>query len=748
MHILYADSVASLGTHPACPPGQCRCECAKVGHRPFLDSMPVQSESVLSHQPSYKDMFRKIPEDEDKVSEVDLQLLFCEAVEDRNICPGYVLHPCATEYDSRPTYWNHQRMWLEFRKKGGNQTDPFSHEEGKRVREVVLEQLRAYAEMAMDYQQRTHLYSVLVLHKFARLVRWDRSGTVVTDKFDYKAHPEILGEFFLRFAHLTDEAQGHDPTAQLVSPRTELYRLMDAIAAKELGAPFDYIREEFRRSLDEGRLRYKLSVEDKECGMRYFLVGKPQHIAGHGTRSYVAIDVEKEEFVHLKDHWRPAFDVTDESDEGLQVEDSNPLGTGGPLLEGDILAYLNKMSARNVPTVLCHGDVAGQFTTTQEVWKMIPRMPWNFRTDMNSEVHPPSTLVHYRLVEKEICRPLSEFKTSRNLVKLVYDCLVAHEDAVELASVLHRDVSAENMLMYPVEVEVEEGVMKYVWTGLLNDWKLAKHITKPAEVACRSPRTGTWQFMSKAILDDKFRQPTVQDDLESFFYVLVYYSIRYLKHNDTDVPSFMQYFFDSYSLYNGEYFCGSLKRLLIARTVLTQPNFQEVIFGGDSGAHPLNKLIATMLSWLQGRYRIMKREQQLHDHPPSGTLITASTKNQAPRAVKHNKYTDHMGDSDNEDEVNSDGIEKPPAETSDLESLEELAARSGATNLDGHRAMILLLCDSVTMDEWPKEDKLRDQLYCSQLMYGRSEDRGASSGKRPAQDLADAVPSPKRPKIH
>ncbi|OBZ73638.1 hypothetical protein A0H81_06293 [Grifola frondosa] len=119
--------------------------------------------------------------------------------------------------------------------------------------------------------------------------------------------------------------------------------------------------------------------------------------------------------------------------------------------------------------------------------------------------HAPSKLVHYRLVEKEVGQPLSEFETSRNLVKLIYDCMIAHEDAVTLARVLHRDISSGNMIMYPVEVEVEEGVTQYVWTGLLNDWELSKPIASPgtAEIARRAGRTGTWQFMSVNILNNK-----------------------------------------------------------------------------------------------------------------------------------------------------------------------------------------------------------------------------------------------------
>ncbi|OBZ73896.1 hypothetical protein A0H81_06303 [Grifola frondosa] len=155
-----AYSAASDGTHSTYTIGKGPSGCAKVSHRFFLDSMLVQSDTVLSRHPTYQDMSCKIPDHE--VAAVDLQPLFCEVITDSSVCPGYALHPCATECDSYDerlctdvglykaggaptdgrTYWDHQRMWLDFRKKGSSSADPFSDEGGDQVRSLVLEQLR------------------------------------------------------------------------------------------------------------------------------------------------------------------------------------------------------------------------------------------------------------------------------------------------------------------------------------------------------------------------------------------------------------------------------------------------------------------------------------------------------------------------------------------------------------------------------------------------------------------------------
>ncbi|OBZ77571.1 hypothetical protein A0H81_01932 [Grifola frondosa] len=255
-------------------------------------------------------------------------------------------------------------MWVEF-KRGGETDDPFSDDEDSPFeintdyKGKIRGQLIAYAEATINQQQRTHLYSVLVMHRFTRLIRWDHSGTIVTDKFDIKKNPEILGEFFWQFAHATDEVRGFDPTAQLLKPTTEIYQLMDEKAEEELPYPFDYIRELFKQSLDGNVPRYKLSVEDEKKGTCYFLVGKPRHVTpglvGHGARSYVALDVQDKMFVHLKDMWRYDSNLLDEDkkmqcdEDQDQVEYGHSLRANAPHSEGETLTYLNRCKVQNVP---------------------------------------------------------------------------------------------------------------------------------------------------------------------------------------------------------------------------------------------------------------------------------------------------------------------------------------------------------------------------------------------------------------
>ncbi|KAI0256252.1 hypothetical protein BJV78DRAFT_1368246 [Lactifluus subvellereus] len=88
----------------------------------------------------------------------------------------------------------------------------------------------------------------------------------------------------------------------------------------------------------------------------------------------------------------------------------------------------------------------------------------------------------------------------------------AHTVAFEKAGIFHRDVSAGNILISG------EG------SEMLIDWDLSKKVIKDVDEEPRlHSRTGTWQFISIArLLEPRFRPHQVSDDLESFFWALLY----------------------------------------------------------------------------------------------------------------------------------------------------------------------------------------------------------------------------------
>ncbi|KAI0629045.1 kinase-like domain-containing protein, partial [Trametes polyzona] len=217
------------------------------------------------------------------------------------------------------------------------------------------------------------------------------------------------------------------------------------------------------------------------------------------THGYVAYDCQKKCLVYLKDSWRVVHDDIKK--------------------EGDVLQTLNENKVPYVPTLAYHGDL-GQATLSQDLWR-------RYHPDVGPDARCPlKKHEHYRLVVEEIGKPLTDFESSKQLVFAMATALKAHETAYKLG-ILHRDVSAGNILL-------THNPAMGIYVGMLNDWELAKNVTKTVPAARQPDRTvrstGTWQFLSVSALNNCEKPIDLQDDLESFFHVLLYIAIRFLPH--------------------------------------------------------------------------------------------------------------------------------------------------------------------------------------------------------------------------
>ncbi|KDQ59789.1 hypothetical protein JAAARDRAFT_126434, partial [Jaapia argillacea MUCL 33604] len=353
-------------------------------------------------------------------------------------------------------------------------------------------QIISYAAELTARQHRTWLFTLTILGTDARLIRWDRAGGVVTNRFNYR-EDSSLAVFLWRFCHLSMEQQGYDPTATRLDAADPLIRRALTVDVPDHQL---YIRDFFNEAISS---EWPISerIEHRE-----YIVGKPKFnaddgITGRATRGYVAFDMKTEKFVWLKDVWRIA---------SLHRE-------------GDIVHELNDVDAPYVPTLVCHGDVQRQRTLSQTFW-----------TDP-SEDNPMEEHIHYRLVVAEVGRQLDEFRNGLELVAVIRDCLIAHRIAYESLSILHQDISSGNILIIPEPQKTRDGTVKIVWRGMLNDWELCTKFQRSDEgiVEDSEPSqnfaTGTWAFMSANLLQNGNAQHVLQDDLESFFHVLLYNAV-------------------------------------------------------------------------------------------------------------------------------------------------------------------------------------------------------------------------------
>ncbi|RPD55668.1 hypothetical protein L226DRAFT_494709 [Lentinus tigrinus ALCF2SS1-7] len=548
--------------------------------------------------------------------------------------------------DGRP-HWGRQRALVEF-KKGGTDSDPFHDLLGDAQAQKPTEvrgQLASYSAYSFSRQQRTANFLFLINGTEARVTRWERAGTIFTEAFDYVQDPDLMCEFLWRFSMLTEEDQGLDPTAKLLGKNHKFFKLMDRIAESPLeGQPedicedegtvislpstsssgktapigvFKYVREKFAASLEDDAPRYRLSVPtDRPGRFKYYLVGKPVFEAsgmlGRGTRGYIAIDVHTKRFVWLKDTWRAYYVNVDP--------------------EGEILRKLQDQNVARIPTLLHAGDLqqetqmhyhckpdsevqdSGEASEGSRGSKRARSGTSKSSTDDKKQRKQPRVrhFSHYRIVVDEVCLRLNEFKTSRQLIQVVLDCVEAHEEAVTKAKLIHGDISFGNVLILPTLVE-KDGQLVVEWRGILADWELSKPIPEDGKAArARQPeRMGTWQFMSAALLTWLRMPIAVEDEVESFFYIIIYGGVRFLRSSVHEAAPFLRSFFDSVLLEKNQYRCGLVKWTSMLGGVISNGSGSTLRFSRNKKKeHPLNLIIADMLPLFKARYAVIDFKQE------------------------------------------------------------------------------------------------------------------------------------------
>ncbi|KAI0668649.1 hypothetical protein C8Q78DRAFT_1155413 [Trametes maxima] len=670
------------------------------------------------------------------------------------------------------TNWSFVELCIECK----TGSDPFNDKEPDFVAKSdegkkILGQILSYIELMFKRQHRTCIFLVLILGNKCRIIRFDRSGAVVTQAFRYKTEGGVLVEFLWRYARWDHSTRGHDTSATLILPDSELAKGMMARAGvdeyseksdkgsekdedsekkdekedektdkktdkktdgkdgkkdgkkgEDSKEPGDYVLELFRDSLDTNWSWWKLRV-DGEDGVRHFVVGKPNFIApgvaGRGTRGFVALDEANLDgpFYYLKDAWRVSSRHIDK--------------------EGTTLRYLNEKGVHYVPTLECHGDVSeAQVTKTQDLWKDLheadeaEKKPEKTQAE-EKELKPVGTAAepeegktkpedeteaevkktcpfkkhkHYRIVVREVGQKMSKFATSLDLVYALRCCIVAHSEAYN-HGVIHRDISAGNVLMYPHKT------WKGEWCGLLNDWELSKRTDSNTPQGRQLDRTGTWQFLSASALDHPSKEITIEDELESFLHVLLFFAIRFLHHNCVGVGSFMYEYFDDYKVWDGTYKCGRTKQasmkegaisLLsgggngVAGTTLTF--YWPKLKPGSNNAHPLNHIFRTILRWIASHYVLMDLQAAQpspsdSDPEDEGTVATKG------------RFLDFVDDTGG-----SRGRASNQVIVSDDLALKQHEAN--ALNLRSHAPILDLLKNTLADPKykWPTVEKKADQL--------------------------------------
>jgi Fungal protein kinase len=269
----------------------------------------------------------------------------------------------------------------------------------------ICGQLVAYTSALHRSQFRIFSFSIILFGGTGRLLRWDRSGAIYTEPFNWAADHDTLFEFIWRFNFLSDVDRGFDTTVTSVDDD-------EAEAALSKLRTYKSLENVVRTDL------YKLLVHDDiatdEPPRSYITpsaIWATDALFGRSTFGYIAYDVANTNLVYLKDFWR-----TDHP--GIQKE-------------GDVYRALHNAQVPNIARLGRASDVPlspqrantlpldVQRTKTQDYVKggvlgheWCPGQP---------RVDP---YVHYRLVLETLGQPLNTFKSTRQLCEVIRDAIV------------------------------------------------------------------------------------------------------------------------------------------------------------------------------------------------------------------------------------------------------------------------------------------------------------------------------------
>ena len=326
--------------------------------------------------------------------------------------------PNLPEGSDAETSFLHMELFVEL--KHSPQSDPFCDLPDGGVVErdsfnghETRGQCLLYAANQLAYQHRLFAFSLVICGKRARFIRWDREGVIISSGIDYSERPDLVIEFLQRFNQLTNEQRGLDPTATPATP--EQVEMFESAVEK-----IDI--ESLKLSVGDRDIypRFRLEVRDSNNCVAHYVVGRALDynlgVIGRCTRGYLALDLSTKECVFLKDMWRP--DVPGVEPEHVWYE---------KLIKAEVPHLVKFKHASDVvpstPPQQYHGAATLTATRTTSLQGAQRGLTHRLACLFDS---PDSLLqghVHYRLVQRELCRPLSEFTNSKHLVLVVLHSL-------------------------------------------------------------------------------------------------------------------------------------------------------------------------------------------------------------------------------------------------------------------------------------------------------------------------------------
>ena len=264
-------------------------------------------------------------------------------------------------------------------------------------------QLAKYADGQFSQQHRCFLWQAIVFGNLARIIRWDHSGALVSEAFDY-VRTHYLAEFLWLYFHMTPEQQGWDGSVRLVQDVAQKSLLYDAI---KVASTDERLRKSSNLAFTEISLDQHFPIQtvtvtdDLTHEARHYLVGSAYETIhgpiGSATRWFIAYDCNNGQLKILKDFW--SFNAPD------------------VLREIDVHSLLKRGAVNHVHTLNCGGDVQSAGTVQETENQRLATLPLPWRAPCNPAF---GTLRHCRTVQ-DMAYPVRCLKSSRQVVVVMVD---------------------------------------------------------------------------------------------------------------------------------------------------------------------------------------------------------------------------------------------------------------------------------------------------------------------------------------
>ncbi|KAI7948405.1 hypothetical protein MJO29_010070 [Puccinia striiformis f. sp. tritici] len=385
---------------------------------------------------------------------------------------------------------------------------PFELKPEETLASVALMDLSQYVyEIFKAQPTRSFVVGVTLCGTWMQVWQFDRSGVIGSKPLDLKASRENLKKFFaliLGFFKCNKQLLGFDSSFIEAKDHPTVIRIKS----------------------QDGRDQ-KLEIDPNP-------VFRASGICGRGTTCWKAHPSgNKSQKFLIKDSWQPK---------------EHPE-------EGQMLREVTEKKVRHMARYHHHENVHvdGKIVDIQSHVRRRAAFQNCEKVTNKEEPEDPNVQntfinrVHRRLILKDVGKPIWTVGSPLRLLEALEGCMIGHQDLLQ-AGYLHRDISINNLL---VNDQAEDPNRKSFLIDL--DMAIRYPMTKDEDFRARY---GTKVFMSENLLVGTYAHAPV-DDLESFFWVLIWICIHYPEDQSNVISPLA-----SWHAHNSKDLAGIKRRLL------------------------------------------------------------------------------------------------------------------------------------------------------------------------------------------